>query len=150
MLGVPSIFLQSERIFHLLVINILYYNVSRGPEASRQTIAGLRSELKLERMNALRGNSFLELYATWFLTSATGHAALCVPTLCPSVDGPRFRVNTGVRGSLFGMQCLLDDVIVAHTIFIHPLICIGRTYSLSYSKVEVCEVEQNCRKKGIN
>ena len=62
----------------------------------------LHKEKGLELWNGLSQCLFIVL-ALCFLTSATGCAALCAPTLCPRVGGLRNLVGVGV---------LFDDVIV--------------------------------------
>lgn len=53
-------------------------------------------------------NALIQLY---FLTSAAGRAALCVPTLGPGVGGAGVRVHAGVRRNLVRVWFLFGDVI---------------------------------------
>ncbi len=83
----------------------------------------------------------LSLNCMCFLTSATGRAALCAPTLCPRVGGLWVRVHAGVRGNLVRVGFLFDDVIAGDVTLVGLLTWVGWAYCLNYKKVEGCSVE---------
>lgn len=65
------------------------------------------------------------LFSLFFLTSATGCAALCTPTLCPRVGWPRVSGHAGVRLNLVGVGFLFSYDIVGDVTLVDLLNCLG-------------------------